>query len=214
MTALAFRAPRSGLSVVRSLAVLAVAALAVLGFQRVGDLLPSLPFGSETVDRSAPAVLHALADVSRYEAAQGNYSVIVDIESDTRWVPSFIRGERTVLAAQGSVAAHVDMSAPDVVVDGESVTVRLPTAEVGEARIDMEESRIVSRSRGLLDRLGSVVASSPGNDGEMLAEAQRRLHRAASADRGLVDRAEANTVAMLKRLLAPLGFEQVRVEFG
>lgn len=218
MTALAFRAARRpAKAVMRPLLVVLLGALAVLGAQRLPSLLPGLPFGTETVDRSAPAVLHALEDVSRYEAARANYSVIVDIEQDTRWVPSFIKGERTVLVAQGAVPATVDLGALDqsaIEVDGEAVTIRLPEAKLGSAQIDLDESRIVSRQRGLIDRLGSVLSSNPGNESEMLRTAQARLDRAARADDALVVNAEANTRQMLERLLEPLGFTQVTVVFG
>ena len=83
----------------RGLAIAAVVLVAVLaGAGRLGDLLPSLPnpVSSETVDRTQPALLQSLADLHEYHAATGNFQVIVDTEKDTRFVPSFIRGERTV----------------------------------------------------------------------------------------------------------------------
>ena len=92
-----------------------VVVAAMVGAGRLGDLLPSIPnpFGSETVDRTQPALLQSLADLSEYHAATGNFQVIVDTEKDTRFVPSFIRGERTVFVAGGSVDAIVDFSQLD-----------------------------------------------------------------------------------------------------
>ena len=99
------RVRRSGWMV----AALLVAALAVGGLAGRGlDLLPGLPFGTQTVDRSTPTLLTSLADLERYHAATGSFQVVVDLEKDVRWVPSAIRGERTTFLATGSVDAYVD----------------------------------------------------------------------------------------------------------
>ena len=92
-------------------AFLAVALVAI-GTGRIGDLLPSIPnpFGSETVDRSQPPLLQSLVDLSEYHAASANFQVIVDSEKDAQFLPSFIRGERTVYVAGGSVDASVDFA--------------------------------------------------------------------------------------------------------
>lgn len=205
-------------SVVRLAMALALAAAMLVGVGRLQDLLPSFsnPFASETVDRSAPAVLHALRDVSEYRAASAEYSVIVDMEKDTRYVPSFLKGERTVFVAVGSVDASVDFGALNesaVALDDESVTLRLPTAKLGEATIDPAQSRVVSRERGALDRIGSVFSDSPTSERSLYLAATRKFDSAAKSDAALVRRAEQNTEAMLQRLLMPLGFEDVAVTF-
>jgi hypothetical protein len=205
-------------SVVRLALGLALAAVMLLGLGRLQDLLPSLsnPFSTQTVDRSAPAVLHALEDVSQFRAATGNYSVIVDVEEDTRFVPSFIKGERTVFMATGSVDASVDFAGLNeraITVTGDAVTVRLPAAHLGDAVVDPAGSRVVSRNRGALDRLGSVFSDSPTGERELYLLAMGKLDAAAAADTSLVDRAQDNTRRMLEGLLEPLGFDRVEVVF-
>ncbi|MEZ5234929.1 MAG: DUF4230 domain-containing protein [Acidimicrobiales bacterium] len=64
-------------------------------------------------------------------AATGEFSELVDVEDDVRYVPDFLAGERTVMVAVGSVDAEVDFSRLDgshIVVseDGRSVVVHLP----------------------------------------------------------------------------------------
>jgi hypothetical protein len=208
--------PRRGLAKVAGVAV--VGGLAVLGMGRVLDVLPSIsnPFGSEEVDRTGPAVLHALRDVSRYEAATGDFQVVVDVENDAAHLPDAIRGDRTVLLAQGTVDAAVDFTgitgdAVRVADDG-SVTVTLPEATLAEARIDHDETRVVARERGLLDRLGDVISDNPTDDTELYTRAGDRLGEAA-AEAGLADRAEANTRRMLDALLGDLGHDDVTVVF-
>ncbi|HUR48386.1 MAG TPA: DUF4230 domain-containing protein [Acidimicrobiales bacterium] len=190
--------------------------MATLG--RLPGLLPSLsnPFASSTVDRSAPAVLAALEDVAEFKAATANYSVIVDIEEDVRYVPAFVKGERTVFMAVGSVDAGVDFSALDasaVTVAGDTVTVHLPEARLSGAVVDPEQSRVVSRDRGVVDRIGSVFTDSPTGERALYLAAREKLDRAASADESLGERAEQNTRDMLQRLLRPLGFDNVDVTF-
>jgi hypothetical protein len=206
---------RSGWVLVAGIAVCAV--LAVTG--TLGDLLPSIPnpFSSRTIDRTQPALLEAMEDLSEYHAAAGNFQVLVDTEKDAKFLPSFIRGERTVYSAAGSVDASVDFSSLDpqsVVVseDRRSVTITLPPPRLSEPELDLDESMVVSRDRGLLDRLGSVFSDSPTGERELQLAAQEKMMAAAAAS-DLPARAEQNTRKMLESLLGSLGFTSVTVTF-
>ncbi len=203
----------------RGFSLVLVAVLAFLGLGRVQELLPNLgnPFSSSTLDRSAPVVLAALEDVSQFKAATANYSVVVDLEKDTRFVPAFVKGERTVFMATGSVDAAVDfrgLGGDSVEVANDAVVLRLPAAALDEARIDPGQSRVVSRDRGVIDRLGSVFSDSPTSERSLYLAAERKLDAAASSDPEIRRRAEQNTRSMLENLLKPLGFSQVEVVFG
>ncbi len=199
-------------------AFILVLVLAV-GAGKFGDLLPSFPnpFASETVDRSQPPLLESLVDLSRYHAASANFQVIVDTEKDAKYVPSFIRGERTVFVAAGAVDASVDFSRLDersimVSDDRRAVTVALPSPVLSEPRIDPEHSRVVSRERGLLDRLGSVFSDTPTGERELYLAAERKMRSAAAAS-DLRAKAEQNTRQMLEGMLRSLGFSSVTVTF-
>lgn len=173
------------------------------------------PFDRQTVDRTQPAVLLALRDLSQYHAATGEFQVIVDAEETVRNLPRQIAGERTLFVAMGTVDAAVDLSNLDedaVTVDDarQRVTIRLPGAQLTEARVDPDRSYVFSRERGLLDRLAGVFSDAPTSDQELYKIAERRLERAAT-DSGLVDLADRNTEAMLRSLLTSLGFTEVTV---
>ncbi|MGH9039732.1 MAG: DUF4230 domain-containing protein, partial [Acidimicrobiia bacterium] len=97
--------------------------------------------------------------------------------------------------------------------DRRSVTITLPAARLSEPRLDPEQSRVVDRDRGLLDRLGGVFSDSPTGERALLLAAEPRL-AAAAAEAGLVQKAQDNTVAMLQGLLGSLGFEDITVAFA
>ena len=191
----------------------------MVGAGRIGDLLPSLPnpFGSETVDRTQPAILQSLEDLSRYEAARANFEVIVDSEKDARFIPSVIRGERTLFVGAVSGGATVDLSGLDegsirVSEDRRSVEVTVPAPALSEPRVDPDRSRVVSRDRGVLDRVGSMFSDSPTTDRPLYLAAENKM-RAAAGSSDLRARAEDNTRQMLDGTLRALGFTSVTVHF-
>ena len=199
-------------------------ALVVVGVaiaaDRIGfDLVPDVknPFPTETVDRSQPALLKALEDISQYHAATANFQVIVDTEKDTKYVPSILRGERTTFSAVGTVDATIDFSALDersivVSADRTSATVTLPTPNLSAPRIDPKQSGVISRERGLLDRIGSLFSDSPTSDRPYFVAAEQKL-AAAALGSDLRARAETNTRAMLENMLRALGYTSVAVNF-
>ena len=189
-------------------------------FGALGGCLPSFsnPFREETVDRSSPVVLKAIQDLQRFEAATGHFEVIVDVERDTRFVPSAIRGDRVLFVAVGNVDAGVDFSGLDddaVEVDDErrSVRLELPRAVLFGARVDPERSYVYDRDRGLIDRVASIFQDNPTSERELYVLAEDKLVAAAQSGSGLLARAERNTHAMLVALLRALGFERVSISF-
>ena len=210
------RPPRPTVGVI---ALVATAILLLLFVGWVRDLLPSLdnPFTTETVDRSQPALLKSIRNLSDYHAASGHFEVIVDVEKDTRFVPAVIRGERVLFVAAGSVDAGFDFSALDeraISVSGDkAVTITLPPARFFGAQVDPERSYVYDRDRGLFDRVSGIFGDNPTGERELYVLSEQKLLAAAMANSGLLRRAERNTSAMLQSLLQALGFEQVTVEF-
>jgi hypothetical protein len=195
---------------------LSIFAIALVGISSLG-LLPSIPnpFATDTVDRNRPVLLESLEDVSEYTAARGNFEVTVDSEHDARFFPGAILGERTVLAAVGEVEATVDFSdiaAGAISVDGSSVTITVPEPIINEARIDNEQTDIINRDRGILNRLGGVFSGDPVDDQDLYVAAENKMQEAAE-DSELLDRARDNTRKMLRGLAADLGFDDVTVVF-
>ncbi|GAB2783227.1 DUF4230 domain-containing protein [Streptomyces chlorus] len=184
------------------------------------SVLPGLKdlFGTETHDRSGPALLESIQDISRYDAATGNFQVVVDLEKDTRFLPDAIRGSRTLYVGAGTVDAYVDLGKlgkDDVQVDEDrtSATLRLPHARLGTPALDPERSYAVSKERGLLDRLGDLFSDNPNSEQAVQKLAVRHIGSAAKESE-LTTRAESNTTGMLEGLLRSLGFTKVDVSYG
>jgi hypothetical protein len=184
------------------------------------SVIPGLKdlFGTETQDRSGPTLLKSIQDLSRYDAASGNFQVVVDLEKDAKFLPDAIRGTRTLYVGAGTVDAYVDLGKvgdDDVQVNGDrtSATLRLPHARLGKPALDPDRSYAVSKQRGLFDRLGDLFSDNPNGEQAVQKLAVRHIGDAAKESE-LTARAETNTRGMLEGLLRSLGFKEVRVSYG
>ncbi len=201
--------------------VIAGAALVVIviAFGGIGGLIPgfNLPFTTNSVDRSQPPLLREIENIGEYRAASGNFQVIVDVEQDTRFVPSFIKGERTVMVVAGSVDAGVNLRRlpkDSVVVKGPGkVVVTLPRVVLFPPRVDPERSSVAGRSRGLVDRVSSVFGDEPSSERELMALGSRKLTTAAAAAPDLTQRAKKNTRSMIASVFEQAGYGDVTVRF-
>ena len=199
-------------SIVRLIGTLAIAIVAVLvvglGAANVFDL--QLPFGRESKDHSPALVLNEIR-------AQAEFEVIVDREVDVKWVPSFIAGDRVQFVAVGTVDAIVDFGALDedsVIVDNDTntVTILLAAPVAADPVIDLDQSGVMNRDRGLLDRLGSVFVDSPTEEISLIREAEDKM-AASVTGTDLIARAKTSTTKTLTGLLETLGIENVRVVY-
>lgn len=206
-------------SVTTGISGTAVLALGVVGLILVlmlFDILPS--FRTKTIDRNQTPVLQRLERLNKFTAATGTFNVVIDTEKDVDGVPSVLAGERTVLIATGSVDAQVDFtglrgSAVRVSDDGKSVTVAVPQPVLTPARLDNSKTYVVSRSRGVLDRIADVFEDQPVDDQPLYVNAEDELESAA-ANSELLNLARNNTQDMLTQMLTSLGFEKVEVVFA
>ena len=201
-------------TVVGVVVVLLVALLALFGLAR----LTHWPFGSEERDRSGPAVLTAMRDLSEYHAATGQYQVVIDIQEDAKFLPDIIKGKRTIFLAIGSVDAYVDFrklgdDAVSVSSDRKSVSITLPRAQLSKPTVDPDQSRVLNQDLGVIDRLGNLFSDQPNPQNQQMYQvAEQRLADAAKQV-GLQKRAEDNTKATLDKLMRSLGFTTVNITF-
>jgi len=196
---------------VRAVALVVVGVL-VMGLAVIGGaglLGLTLPFQTRTIDRSQPALLKSIEDLSEYHAAAGNFEVVVDVEKDVGWVPSFVAGERSLFVAAGTVDAYVDFSGladGDLTLsrDGTSATIRLPEAELGKPNLEQDRTYLFSQERGVLNRVGDALSTDDQQELYILAE--EKITTAADESE-LAKRATENTKAMLTGMFSSLGIK-------
>src|SRR5215218_2616889 len=103
--------------VVRWAGLLLVAVLAAGGLvARVDHLNPFRSFSREV---QHPTLLVSVRNLARYEAAVGDYELVLDVQRGRERIPLVIAGQRTLFVAAGTVSAYVDFAD----LPGEAMTV-------------------------------------------------------------------------------------------
>ncbi len=163
--------------------------------------------GVRKIDVSQPAILNKIQQLERLETVRFYMDKIVSGEHESPYLPEFLAGDRLLLIVHGEVIAGIDLGkvkADDIIVRDQSVTVRIPKAEVFIVRIDNERTRVYSRATGLFSRV------DPNLETEVRRAAERQL-REAAMEEGVLKIADKNAHATLTRLLEGLGFQQVKL---
>ncbi|NJC72863.1 DUF4230 domain-containing protein [Planosporangium thailandense] len=214
---------RTGGGLLRGLFFLtATAALIValiVGMTAVG-VLPHLrnPFGGRSTDRSQPALLKSIQDMSRFVAAEGNFQVIVDVQNDRKYVPDFLVNDRTLFVAAGTVEAYVDFGAVGKgavteSADHRTVHVKLPAPQLNKPSLDHDKSYVFAQQKGLLNHLGDVFAGDPNKLQQLYLLGEQKIADAAKSSE-LPQRAEDNTRRMLEGMLRSLGYTSITVDYA
>jgi hypothetical protein len=213
---------RTGGGVLRGLFFLVATGAAVVAIVlglTVAGVLPHLqnPFGSRTTDRSQPALLKSIQDMSRFVAAEGNFQVIVDVQNDKKYVPDFLVNDRTLFVTAGSVEAYVDFAAIDKgaiteSADRKTVQIKLPAPQLNKPSVDHDKSYVFAQQKGVLNHLGDVFNNDPNKLQQLYQLGEQKIGDAAK-DSGLAQKAEENTRKMLDGMLRSLGYTTVVVTF-
>lgn len=190
--------------------VVAVVLVIIVALLWLISKVPNLnPFSTQTQDRSQPALLQSVRDLSQYHGAEGDFQVIVDLEKDVAWVPDIIAGSHTLFVARGSVSAYVDLDTlPDkaLTVDNQAKTVqvRLPAPKLAKPNLDHEHTYVYSQDEGVLDSVESLF--NPPDQRELYVLAEKKIGDAAR-DAGLTKRAERNLQQMLTGMFTTMGYQ-------
>jgi Protein of unknown function (DUF4230) len=198
-------------------AIVAVAALLVV--LSAVRLLPQLrnPFSTQTTVRSQPPLLKSITSLSRYEAASGSFQVVVDLSRQVAFLPSFLAGSQTLFIGAGTVIAYVNFAglkgSAITVSAGDSVTIRLPRAQLEPAVLNVKQSYVFAEQEGVVNRIATFFAGNPNSQQAVYIAAQDRINAAARASPLRAD-AQRNTTAMLDDMLASLGYRHIAVVYG
>jgi hypothetical protein len=207
--------PRSLTSIVSAAGIIVVAILLLSAIH----LLPQLrnPFAQTTTVSTQPAILKSITQLSRYEAANGEFQVVVDLTKRNGILPGFLAGSETLFVSTGSDIAYVDFShlkSPDITVsnDRKTVTITLPKSQLEPAVLDVKQSYVYAQQQGFFTRIGNFFGGNPNSEQQVYIIAQQKIQTAAAASALRTD-AQNNTRAMLTSMLTSLGFKNVTVTF-
>jgi hypothetical protein len=157
------------------------------------------------IDTSRPTVVSQIQRLARLETVSYTMDKIVEGDREGRMLPEFLTGDKLLLIAHGSAVAGVDLGqlrASDLQINGQSIRVHLPPAEIFTVALDDQKTRVYSRDTGLF------VPTDPNLESEVRARAEDNLRQSALTA-GILKTAHDNTCTTLHSLLLSLGFTQV-----
>jgi len=190
-----------------------IALILVVGIgAKVTGLLPDIhnPFQKKTEDTSQPTLLLSIQDLSRFEAATGNFQEIIEQKDTIQYIPDFIYSHKVLFVAAGSVDAYVDfthIADKDIQIDqaAKTVTLHLPEPQLESVNLDLDKSKVWDESEGAYNSLKGVFSDDPNKLQKFYQLGEARI-AAAAQDSDLRSRAAANTTKMLEQLLKSLGY--------
>ncbi|HEY1622516.1 MAG TPA: DUF4230 domain-containing protein [Streptosporangiaceae bacterium] len=203
---------------VATVAIAVASGIVILLVLSAIHLIPQLrnPFAETTTVSSQPAILKSITQLSRYEAASGDFQVVVDLTQHEGILPGFLAGSETLFIGQGTDVAYVNFSglkgSAIKVSPAKVVTIRLPAAQLESPVLNVKQSYVYAQQQGLFNRVGNFFSGNPNSQQQVYILAQQKIATAAKAS-PLIKDAETNTRAMLVSMLNALGFQHVTVTF-
>ena len=159
--------------------------------------------GPPRIDTSRPTVVRQIQQLQRLETVVFAMDKIVSGGWESRYLPTFLAGERLLLIVYGEVTAGVDLGridAASVVVTGQTIRMKIPEPEVFATRVDNDRTRVYSRTTGLFTQV------DPNLESDVRREAERQVRQAA-LDSGILRVAATNARTTMTSFLRGLGFE-------
>jgi hypothetical protein len=132
-------------------------------------------------------------------------------ETTRRTGPGGIFEESVLLVATGNVEAGVDLTKldeeTDVIIDGKSIKIALPPAEITSVEILPSETQIYD-SGGFLG-----LPAGEGLEVQAIDQARTDMEKWATEKGDILDMAERMAKSQLEAFLRKLGFEEVEITF-
>lgn len=175
----------------------------------IGDRMRSLFVGATPVILPNPStIVREINDLARLETASYELEKVITADSGQDGLLEFFVGESMVFVANGKVFAGVDLATmtPEdlVVVDPDTVMVRLPAAEIFDdiPVLNNEKSYVADRDTGLLTQADEELET------RVRQTAEQAIREAAEGS-DILDRANFNAQAYMSGFLEGLGFTEV-----
>lgn len=161
-----------------------------------------------TIIASPATIIRQVQALGRLETVSYTVEKVITAESG-QGAFAFLLGDRLLLVAHGQVIAGVDMSLMqqnDVRVEGGTVHLTLPTAEIFVATLDNEKTYVYSRETGPFGLQKNL-------ESQARQAAQDAILQAALED-GILQLAQTNAEVFITKLLYTLGFKEVLLVQG
>jgi hypothetical protein len=201
-----------GTTLVLALIIVVLGVALGVGLARYGQTLPLVgQLLGEKPPRTTtgPVVVEGIQKLDRLATVRWTESLPVTKETGGNISDRVFGGERVLLIATGNVEAGVDLGdvhKDDVSVNGDTVTINLPEAEIFSASLDEKTTRVYDRDM-------SPLNFHPDDD--LVENARLRAVEkieASARENGILDTAEGNAQNSIRAFVTPLGFERVRFE--
>ncbi len=161
-----------------------------------------------TIIASPATIIRQVQALGRLETVSYTIEKVITAESG-QGAFAFLLGDRLLLVAHGQVIAGVDMSLmqqSNVQVEGETVHLTLPAAEIFVATLDNEKTYVYSRETGPFGLQKNL-------ESQARQAAQEAILQAAIED-GILQLAQTNAEVFITKLLYTLGFKEVLLMQG
>jgi hypothetical protein len=159
----------------------------------------------DAIDISQPTVIASIQRLARLESVVYTMDKVVEGDRTSQYLPDILTGDKLLMVVHGQAVAGVDLSqvqAGNVQIDGRSIALTMPAAELLSVSLDNSKTRVYSRITGLL------VPADPNLESEVREKAEADLRQSA-LDSGILTTAEGNARATLTTMLHSLGFQQI-----
>jgi hypothetical protein len=170
-------------------------------------LMSILRGGRTQINVSQPTVVRQIQQLQRLETVSYTMDKIISGEHSNAYLPKFLAGDRLLLVVHGEVVGGINLTTVqpgDVLIQGQKVTIHLPTAEVFSTRIDNARTKVYSRDTGLFS------SPDPNLESEVREEAERQLQQDALQD-GILKIATDNAQSTISAMLKGFGFHEVDI---
>ena len=159
----------------------------------------------DAIDISQPTVIASIQRLARLASVVYTMDKVVEGDRTSQYLPDILTGDKLLMIVHGQAVAGVDLSqvqASSVQIDGRSVLLTMPPAQLLSVSLDNSKTRVYSRVTGLL------VPADPNLESEVREKAEADLRQSA-LDSGILTTAEGNARATLTTMLRSLGFQQI-----
>ncbi|MBI1862962.1 DUF4230 domain-containing protein [Candidatus Microgenomates bacterium] len=175
----------------------------------IAVIKPLLKPASFDINVNRAAVIKQVRSLARLETASFTIEKVIDAKTnDSNAISRFLFGDKILLIAHGQVIAGLDLSqfsGRDITIEGRTVTVTLPAAQILVATLDNSQTKVYDRSQGLLRRNDTELESA-------VRQAAEKSIRQAACDGNILVTASDNAKRQVSSLLTGLGFETITVK--